>query len=154
MTVPAEMATVARHLDDLRERVVFVGGMIRPLLITDPAVEAARPTKDVDLIVDVGSRVELYALEARLRSLGFSQLQEEGAPICRWLVAGVRVDVMPVDPTILGFSNVWYETAMDHPAVVGAGDSALRYLDAPHFCATKHSQVAGRATSTITTWKT
>ena len=77
MTVPAEMATVARYLGDLRERVVFVGGMIRPLLITDPAVEAARPTKDVDLIVDVGSRVELYALEARLRSLGFSQLQEE-----------------------------------------------------------------------------
>lgn len=88
---------MVKRLAELREQVVFVGGMIRPLLITDPAVEAARPTLDVDLIVDVRSRVGLYALEERLRTLGFSQVHKARAPICRWQVSGVRVDVMPVE---------------------------------------------------------
>lgn len=130
--------------------------MIRPLLITDPAVEAARPTLDVDLIIDVQSLTGFYALESRLRALGFSQVQEAGSPLCRWNVSGVRIDVMPVDPSVLGFSNVWYETAMDRPAVAGEGEAAIRFLDAPHFCATssRPSRAAESATSTITTWRT
>lgn len=144
MKIPSEIATVTKWLGELRHEVVFVGGMIRSLLITDPAVEPARPTLDVDLIVNVESRAGLYALEQRLRTLGFSQVQGDGAPICRWTVGGVRVDVMPVDPAILGFSNVWYETAMDHPAVIGEGAASLRYLDGPHFCATKLEAFASR----------
>ena len=49
-----------------------------------------------------------YALEEKLRSLGFRHDQE--APIlCRWRVAGVFVDLMPLrEDTMLGFSNPWY----------------------------------------------
>jgi hypothetical protein len=36
----------------------------------------------------------------------------EGAPLCRWLVKNVAVDVMPVDPAILGFGNVWYPSGI------------------------------------------
>lgn len=42
---------VAERLgDDLRENVVFVGGAVAGLLITDPAMPAIRPTEDVDLV--------------------------------------------------------------------------------------------------------
>ena len=69
---------------------------------------------------------------------------EEGAPICRWVVAGIRTDIMPIDPGILGFTNVWYAGAMDHPAVIAGPDGNLRILDAPHFCATKLEAFAAR----------
>jgi hypothetical protein len=47
-----QILAVARHLGDLRERVVFVGGMVCDRLVTDPAAAPARPTDDVDVIVD------------------------------------------------------------------------------------------------------
>jgi hypothetical protein len=53
MKIPRELLTVAKCLGHLTEKTVFVGGMIRGLLITDPAAGAARATDDVDLIVDV-----------------------------------------------------------------------------------------------------
>jgi len=44
---------VADHLGDvLCEEVVFVGGAVAGLLITDPAMPSIRPTEDVDLIVE------------------------------------------------------------------------------------------------------
>jgi predicted nucleotidyltransferase len=118
--------------------------MIRGLLITDPAAGAARPTDDVDLIVDVPSYQAFTELKEELRGLGFRESMEEGAPICRWVVAGIRTDVMPIDPGILGFSNVWYAGAMDHPVVVTGADGDIRILDAPYYCATKLEAFAAR----------
>lgn len=79
MRIPSEIATVVKRLGDLRERVVFVGGMIRPLLITDPAVEAARPTLDVDLIVDEydGGPATVYA--------GLTSSASAGRYVRRWI---------------------------------------------------------------------
>lgn len=34
----------------LRERLVFIGGAVTGLLITDPAMPAIRPTEEVDLV--------------------------------------------------------------------------------------------------------
>jgi hypothetical protein len=125
--------------------VVFVGGMIRGLLVTDPAASAPRPTDDVDLILDVPSRPAYYKLGEELRGLGFLEaMADEDAPICRWIVDGVRTDIMPVDPAILGFTNVWYEGAADHASVAEGPDGGFRYLDAPHFCATKLEAFASR----------
>ena len=42
--------TVARQLGELRDRVVFIGGVVRGLLITDTAVQGSRATKGVDVI--------------------------------------------------------------------------------------------------------
>jgi hypothetical protein len=144
MKVPEPLQTVARNLGDLCDKVVFVGGMIRSLLVSDPAAGAARPTDDVDLIVELPDRVAHVKLGAELRARGFSEANEEGAPICRWKVEGVRVDVMPVDPEILGFSNVWYFGAHERALAVPTPDGTLRILDGPHFCATKLEAFASR----------
>ncbi|MEA2343888.1 MAG: hypothetical protein QOF63_2057, partial [Thermoanaerobaculia bacterium] len=76
----------ARALEDLRENLVFVGGCTTGLLITDPAAADVRSTRDVDVIAEVGSRVEYYALEKRIRALGF---REDPKVICRWSRAGI-----------------------------------------------------------------
>jgi len=79
MKIPEPLLTVARNLGDLRDSVVFVGGMIRAILVTDPAAGRARPTKDVDLVIDVPSHAAYFNLGARLRSRGFHEASEEGA---------------------------------------------------------------------------
>lgn len=63
MKAPAELWTVARSLGDILGEVVFVGGMIRELLITDPAAGAARPTQDVDCIVNAVSWADYELLD-------------------------------------------------------------------------------------------
>ena len=91
----APLVTVAQRLGPLRERVVFVGGMVRGLLITDAAASPFRPTDDVDLIVGVASRVAYNQLSKELRARGFREDTEPGASLCRWTVGGIKVDVMP-----------------------------------------------------------
>ena len=62
---------VADRLGDLREEVAFLGGSTIGLLITDPAAAAVRPTKDVDVIVEVASWGEYAPLQEHLRRKGF-----------------------------------------------------------------------------------
>ncbi|MFH0824225.1 MAG: hypothetical protein V2B18_15845 [Pseudomonadota bacterium] len=100
---------VAERLGNLRDRVVFVGGAVVDLLIADPAAPPVRPTKDVDVIVEVASLHEYYELGRLLRSLGFQEDSlSDAAPVCRWLIDGIEVDIMPVRGRILGFSSEYY----------------------------------------------
>jgi predicted nucleotidyltransferase len=147
---PVELAalrTVAERLGLIREEVVFVGGMIRSILITDPGAPPARPTNDIDVVAAIGSQAQYYALAARLRALGFREDEREGAPLCRWIVDGLTVDIMPDHENVLGFSNRWYrsarETATWHAIGEGANDR-VRVVNAPHFIATKLEAFRGR----------
>jgi hypothetical protein len=143
----AALRTVAARLGPLREEVAFVGGMIRSLLITDPGAPPARPTDDVDIVAAISSKAEYYALAARLRALGFHEDHRDKAPLCRWTVDGLTVDIMPDHEDVLGFSNRWYpsarETATWHAIGEGEADH-IRVVDAPHFIATKLEAFRGR----------
>jgi hypothetical protein len=79
------ITAVARRLGNLREKVVLVGGCTIGLFITDPAMPEIRVTKDVDVIIDIASRVEYYNLEAELRNKGFRSDMSEDVPLAgRW----------------------------------------------------------------------
>jgi hypothetical protein len=71
-----------------------------------------RPTDDVDCVVDVATTAEYYAFVARLRALGFSECVDEGAPLCRLVHAGIRVDVVATVDTGVGPTNRWYRAAV------------------------------------------
>jgi len=104
---------MAARLGPLLPEIVFVGGCATGLLITDPAASPVRATDDVDVIVQVASYAEYVRFSKRLRNLGFYEDSSEDAPICRWLIDHMKLDVMPTDETILGFSNRWYKPAID-----------------------------------------
>ena len=53
----------ADALRPLLSEVVFLGGASIVLWITDPAAPTPRPTKDVDVVVEVSSRFEFHAFE-------------------------------------------------------------------------------------------
>lgn len=113
---PVEMLEVAAaDLAELCDEVVFVGGAIVPLLITDPAAPPVSSTKDLDVVVSVATNYEYTVkLGDRLRQLGFSEDTDEDAPVCRWRRRdGLKLDVMPTDPKILNFSNRWFPLAFE-----------------------------------------
>ncbi|MCB2182592.1 MAG: hypothetical protein KQH63_11230 [Desulfobulbaceae bacterium] len=72
------------QLDDLAERLVFLGGCATGLLLTDPAAPPIRVTQDVDVITEVATRAAYYRLSEILRSKGFTEDSSEDAPVCRW----------------------------------------------------------------------
>ena len=103
------LMAVARVLNRLPQPVVYTGGATISLYLDALSARDMRPTDDVDCVVEVTSQREYYRLSATLRDLGLSEDTSPGAPLCRWLCEGVKLDVMPVDPQVLGFGNRWYE---------------------------------------------
>jgi len=139
------LESVAAMLHPLLPEVVFVGGCATGLLITDPGAAPVRQTNDVDIISAIASYAEYTVFSGRLRELGFREDSREGAPLCRWLHEGLVLDVMPLDPAILGFSNRWYADAL-HTAVPVTLPSGLtlRAVTAPYFLGTKFEAFRGR----------
>lgn len=140
------LEVVARHLGDaLREQLVFVGGAVAGLLITDPAMPAIRPTEDVDLVAHVTVLRDYHAIERALAARGFVHDMSREAPVCRWRIGEVAVDVMPTIESVLGFSNRWYPLATDTAQRVALpGGVEIRLILAPVFMATKLEAFAGR----------
>jgi hypothetical protein len=136
----------AAHLGDaLLEQLVFVGGAVAGLLITDPAMPDIRPTQDVDVICRVIARAHYRQLGMQLRERGFQEDTRPGAPLCRWCIEQIILDLMPTQGEILGFSNRWYPLAVESAQlhVLPSGRS-IRMITAPLFLATKLEAFHGR----------
>ena len=100
-------------LGSIAERLVFLGGCATGLLLTDEAAPAIRPSRDIDAITEVAGLGDYYDLCKKLRGQGFREDHDDGAPVCRWTGHGVLLDVMPTDPTVLGFGNDCYKPALN-----------------------------------------
>ena len=65
----ALLEVVAGRLGDaLRAELVFVGGAVTGLLITDPAQPSIRPTDDVDMICHAVALADYHRIERALRA--------------------------------------------------------------------------------------
>ena len=73
-----------QQLDDLADRVVFLGGCATGLLLTDMAAPPIRFTLDVDVITEVATLAEYYRLAEQLHDRGFKEDTSDDAPIYRW----------------------------------------------------------------------
>ncbi len=136
MAEPIEMLqTVAVALGPLIDEVIFVGGTIPSLLVTDPAAPSIRPTKDVDLVVDSQSHGNHASFEEKLRSRGF---QIQPPPVCRYGIKDVLVDVMATTPAAAGFSDRWYpESFATAERTTLPNGLIIKVIRAPLFLATK-----------------
>ena len=145
------LLVVAGALGDLCDEIVFVGGSVAGLLLTDPIAEGIRATKDVDAVVEAATLSQYYQVEKRLPALGFTR--DVGSEvICRWRHAstGVLFDLMPTDPAVLGFSNPWYPEAVRTATRERLDDRIeIRLIAAPAFIATKLEAFADRGQGTI-----
>jgi hypothetical protein len=147
-SVELQLYRAADLLAPIRDRLVFVGGIVRGLLVTDPAVDGPRPTDDADTIIEVSTLLQYQEFEAQLRTLGFKNDMRPEAPICRYVHGTLTLDVMPTEP-VLGFSNRWYphahSTACTHEiSIDGRPPLKILVVSASSFLATKLVSYADR----------
>lgn len=136
---------VARALGDLCDELVLVGGCATGLLYTAVQAPPPRTTFDVDLVAEVTALAGYHALEARFAERGFTRDMAPDAPICRWRVGDVEVDLMPTEENVLGFSNRWYPVATrTAQALVLPSGTRIRLISAPAFLATKFEAFSTR----------
>lgn len=144
------ISLVAKALGDLKDEVVFVGGCVTGLLVKDDfTLEQVRFTEDVDLIVNIITPTEWRRFQNQLRNRGFKENMTDNV-ICRMNLGNLKVDIMPVDENILGFSNQWYEDALQHPLTyeIDSGTN-VKIISPEYFIATKIDAYLGRGNNDL-----
>ena len=126
---------VANILNQLDEEFVFVGGATVSLY-GDLSKAEARPTEDVDVIIELASYTGYAELDENLRKLGFENDIESGV-LCRYKVQGIIVDVMPTDASVIGFSNRWYADGFKFAKTIQLDDLPIKIFTLPFFIASK-----------------
>lgn len=145
----ALLEAAARALQPLLEELVFLGGCTTGLLLSDPAAAGVRPTTDVDTIAEVASYGAYAKLSERLRELGLSEDTSAGAPLCRWRIGALLVDVMPTSQEILGFTNRWYTPALATAQPTQLDELQIRVITPVYFLATKLEAFCARGRADI-----
>ncbi|MCL4471229.1 MAG: hypothetical protein M1547_08955 [Gammaproteobacteria bacterium] len=107
-------------------------------------------TYDVDVVAEVAALAAYHALEKRFASRGFARDVSPDAPICRWRLGEVEVDLMPTDERVLGFANRWYPLAIASASrVLLPSGRQIRLISAPAFLATKLEAFGTRGQSDL-----
>ena len=135
----------AIRLAPFLQEIVFVGGVTLGLLITDPAAAPIRNTNDVDVIAELLTYIDYIAFAERLRKAGFSEDMSEEPLTCRWFHGQLKLDVLPLSQEVLGYTNRWYASALQHAAAYRLpGGESIRLIAAPYFLGTKMDAFHGR----------
>lgn len=141
----AMIEVVARGLAPLKQKVIFVGGATVSLYLKHKSSDSVRPTDDVDCVVEVASRIAYADLQASMEKVGFSHSKDENAAICRMDFSGLKVNIMPSDSRILGFTNRCYPEGIGNAVntKLPSGNTILIF-SLPYFIATKIEAYFGR----------
>jgi hypothetical protein len=126
----------ATRLAPFLQEIVFVGGV---------TLGPIRGTSDVDVIAEIITYADYIAFSERLRWARFSEDDGEGAPACRWRHEKLILDVLAIRKEVLGYTNIWYESALENATFVTLpGGRLIRVISAPFFLGTKMEAFRGR----------
>jgi len=142
------VAEVAKGLQELNDKVVFVGGAVVSLYTDDPAADEIRPTADVDFTVNITNITSLTNWEEfnhRLNSLGFSP-DPFGHAICSYKYKDIPVDIMAPEDGPLGPANRWYKKGFADLKKEEVMGQSIQILSAPFYIATKFEAFSDRGT--------
>ena len=134
---------------ELCQQMTFVGGCTTGLLLTDDFTkEGVRYTDDVDLIVNTIGYAGFHKLQQELKEKGFTIPEPgftEATPICAMMLGDLRVDFMPDDENVLGFTNRWYTAATQTATLYHlTKEMKIRLVTPVYFLATKLEAYHGR----------
>lgn len=132
----AVVESVALALEELKNEVVFVGGAVVSIYVTDEGADQPRPTKDIDITVQVSSYSQMENLREKLASKGIFP-SPESTVMYRYKYDDIQIDFIPWDATPLGPTNSWLKPGFDHAESVTVGKTEIKVLTVPYFLASK-----------------
>ena len=127
---------VGKALGELNERIVYVGGAVVGLYATDLDDDDVRPTKDVDIVVEIATASELEELRKTLAKKGFRQTAEDDV-ICRFRLEDIKVDVMATKEVGWAPSNLWFALGFKNAESVKFDNIDIKVLPVTYFLASK-----------------
>jgi len=127
---------IALALGDINPRVVFVGGAAVSLYINDPSADDVRPTKDIDISMEIASLSELESIRQTLVQKGFYQSHEDSV-VCRFRYEDIKVDVMATQEVGWAPANPWFGPGFKHLITFGIEGVTVYCLSLPYYLATK-----------------
>jgi len=120
-----------------RHQAVFVGGAVVSLYVNDPAADEVRPTKDIDIALEIVSLGQLERLRQDLAIKGFFPDPEETV-ICRFVYKDIRVDVMSTNEVGWVPANKWFLEGFTHlEKITLENDLSINILPLTFFLASK-----------------
>ncbi len=138
---------IAKVLGELNEHAVFVGGATLPFYLPEVYSSQARPTEDIDIVMEVIGRNKNSLNEKALRSKGFRHDTSEGAPTCRWIYQNFKIAIMSSDISAFGFTNKWYEEGISSAIEIISRPVSVRIFSLPYFLASKIEAFKSRGNS-------
>jgi len=132
------LKVVNQILQEIDQDFVFVGGATVSLYAPDSGRNIpGRPTDHVDVVVEIASYGSYAKLDEKLLGLGFKNDITSGV-ICRYVVRGIIVDVMPTEEHVLGFNNKWYPEAFKNAITYPLDrENVFKIFSLPYFIAAK-----------------
>jgi predicted nucleotidyltransferase len=113
------------------------------LYINDPAAEDVRPTKDLDISLEIVSFAALENLRLALLEKGFLQSAEDDV-ICRFRYEEIKVDVMSTKAVGWAPSNPWFSPGFNLRENVIIENQQIHILPLPYFLASKFTAFNNR----------
>ncbi|MCH7535791.1 MAG: nucleotidyl transferase AbiEii/AbiGii toxin family protein, partial [Bacteroidetes bacterium] len=134
---------IAKALGDLNDNVVYVGGAVISHYIDDSGADDVRPTKDIDISLEILSISQLESIREELQSKGFTQSHEDNV-MCRFRYEGVKVDVMSTKEIGWAPANRWFADGFKKAYEIVIEGMVIRLMPLPYFLASKFDAWKGR----------
>lgn len=146
MTGAELLREVVIEVGPLHDTMVFTGGLVLPFYFERQPHLRLRSTIDADAVVSCASYPRWVALQADLMNRGIMPVSESVAPICRMRTPkGHLLDVMPIDPDVLGFGNRWFRLGFERAIITSVGLGVnIKIFPAPLYAAAKAETYRGR----------
>lgn len=116
---------VASRLEEINSDVIYVGGAVISLYVTDEGAEQPRPTMDIDISVQVSTYSQMDMLREKLAAKKIYPAHTERI-MYRYFYEDILIDFIPYAETPLGPSNRWLKPGFEKAYPVEIGDRESR----------------------------
>ena len=134
---------IAHTLSDLNEQVVFVGGAVVGLYANDPGAPEVRPTKDIDIVFEIGSVFKLEELRQKLAKRGIHFAKDEEV-MCRFILQNTFIDIMATKEIDWAPSNPWFKFGFEYLEIVHLDELKIKILPVEYYLASKFAAFRDR----------
>jgi predicted nucleotidyltransferase len=134
---------IAQALGNLNDQVVYVGGAVAALYADDPGAPEIRPTKDVDIVIEIASASELEIFRQQLseRDIHFAK---DAKVMCRFKYQDIYLDVMATKEIGWAPANPWFKAGFDNREIYQLDDVQIKIMPVAYYLAAKFTAFRDR----------